>query len=110
MPCRCGGEPFGRACTPKGMEGRQGRPPISLSTPEDGMDTLQRRTLIPVFVGLFLAGCTAHATGRATQRDPAPARAAIEVHNQGRDRIDVYLISNGKGEWLLGRVDPLETA
>ena len=43
------------------------------------------------------------ATGRA-----APG-ATITFHNQGRDRIQVYLVGE-KHDWLIGRVEPRQTA
>jgi hypothetical protein len=35
--------------------------------------------------------------------------ASITLHNQGRDRIQVYLVGE-KEDWYIGRLEPLETA
>jgi hypothetical protein len=45
---------------------------------------------------------------RSASGELTPA-AAIIVHNQGRDRIQVYLVGE-KEDWYIGRLEPLETA
>src|SRR5215212_1625462 len=87
--------------------------PIPLSV-EDGMNTmdivgtLQRRALLALTAGLLTA-CATHPAGSPSRRSSAPIFATVKVQNQSRDRIHVYLIAP-RGEWLLGRVDPLQTA
>src|SRR5215208_6001450 len=94
--------------------------PLPLSV-EDGMDstdfvgTPQRRVLLALLAllalttGFVLAGCTTHPAASPSRRSSAPILAAVKVQNQSRDRIHVYLIAP-RGEWLLGRVEPLQTA
>lgn len=55
---------------------------------------------------LLIASCAlpgAKSTGR-----PEPS-ATITFHNQGRDRIQVYLVGE-KENWMIGRLEPLQTA
>ena len=59
-----------------------------------------------------LAACLAIAScvhRSAAAAGDLPRSATITVHNQGRDRIQVYLVSE-KQDWLIGRLEPLETA
>jgi hypothetical protein len=69
----------------------------------------RRRARLTLTAGLLLAGCATHPAGSSAQRRSAPIFATVKVQNQSRDRIHVYLLAP-RGEWLLGRVDPLQTA
>jgi hypothetical protein len=73
------------------------------------MNTPQRRSLLALTAGLFLAGCATQPAGSPVRHSSAPVMAAVKVQNQSRGRVYVYLISP-RGEWLLGRVEPLQTA
>jgi hypothetical protein len=64
------------------------------------------RRIAALAVGILMASCMQHRM--ALQEEPALA-GTITFHNNGRDRIQVYLIGE-KEDWLLGRLEPLETA
>ena len=64
------------------------------------------RGLITVAACLLSASCVQH--GRSAPGELAPS-ATITFHNQGRDRVQVYLVGE-KEDWLIGRLEPLETA
>jgi hypothetical protein len=74
----------------------------------DMVGTLQRRALVALTAGFLLTGCATHPAGSSARRSAAPTFATVKVQNQSRDRIHVYLIAP-RGEWLLGRVEPLQT-
>lgn len=64
------------------------------------------RGMIAVAACVLSAAC--FRAGGAASGELAPG-ATITFHNQGRDRIQVYLVGE-KEEWLIGRLEPLETA
>jgi hypothetical protein len=64
------------------------------------------RGMIAVAVCLVSASCVR--LGGSASGDLAP-RATITFHNQGRDLVQVYLVGE-KEDWLIGRLEPLETA
>lgn len=64
------------------------------------------RGAIAIAACLVCASCVR--PGRTAPGELAP-RPTITFRNQGRDRIRVYLVSE-KREWLIGRLEPLETA
>ena len=55
---------------------------------------------------LLIASCAL--PGAKSSGRPEPS-TTITFHNQGRDRIQVYLVAE-KQEWLIGRLEPLQTA
>lgn len=55
---------------------------------------------------LVLASCASPGAKSAGRPEPS---ATITFHNQGHDRIQVYLVAE-KQEWLIGRLEPLQTA
>jgi hypothetical protein len=57
-------------------------------------------------VCLLIASCAL--PGAKSPARPNPS-ATITFHNQGRDRIQVYLVGE-KENWLIGRLEPLQTA
>lgn len=67
--------------------------------------TKARRTAI-LTAGILLASCAQHRI--ASMNDPSSAET-ITFHNSGRERIQVYLVGQ-KDDWLLGRLEPMETA
>lgn len=64
------------------------------------------RGVITVAACLLNASCVK--LGGSAPGELAPS-AAITFHNQGRDRVQVYLVGE-KEDWLIGRLEPLETA
>jgi hypothetical protein len=69
------------------------------------MTTLHMRAFGALLTALVLDGC-ASVTARSNARpSQAEVRSAIEVDNQSRDRIDVYVITQER-EWHLGRLAP----
>jgi len=63
------------------------------------------RSIALLAAGILVASCM-HQMAPPEQRISA---GTITFHNQGRDRIQVYLIGD-KEDWLLGRLESLETA
>ncbi len=55
---------------------------------------------------LLIASCVS--LGAKSSRRPEPS-TTITFHNQGRERIQVYLVAE-KQDWLIGRLEPLQTA
>ena len=55
---------------------------------------------------LLIASCAL--PGANSTRQTAPS-ATITFRNEGRDRIQVYLVGE-KQDWLIGRLEPLQTA
>lgn len=70
------------------------------------MGIANTRGLITLAAFLMSASCVK--LGGSARGDLAPT-ATITVHNQGRDRVQVYLVGE-KDEWLIGRLEPLQTA
>src|SRR5512138_905300 len=55
---------------------------------------------------LVIASCASPGAKSAGRPEPS---ATITFHNQGRDRIQIYLVGE-KEDWLIGRLEPLQTA
>lgn len=64
------------------------------------------RCAFPLAACLLLISCAP--SPRMALARPEPART-ITFHNNGRERVQVYLIGQ-KEDWLLGRLEPLERA
>ena len=64
------------------------------------------RRIASLAAGILIASCMQHQIAPPAERISA---GTITFHNQGRDRIQVYLIGQ-KEDWLLGRLEPMETA
>jgi hypothetical protein len=64
------------------------------------------RGVIAVAACLVSTSCVR--LGGSASGDLAP-RATITFHNQGRERVQVYLVGE-KEDWFIGRLEPLETA
>ena len=70
------------------------------------MGIAKTRSIASLAAGILIASCMQHQMAPPGQ--PISAGTII-FHNQSRDRIQVYLIGE-KEDWLLGRLEPLETA
>ena len=64
------------------------------------------RSIATLAAGILMASCMQHQMALEGQRISA---GTITFHNQSRDRVQVYLIAE-KTDWLLGRLESLETA
>lgn len=69
------------------------------------MNTLQMRALGALITALVLDGCASVSARSDARSREAEARRAIQVDNQSRDRIDIYVITETR-EWHLGRLAP----
>jgi len=69
-----------------------------------GVPTIRRILLL--VAGLLVVSCTRN---RAAAPTPLPSARTITFHNNSRDRIQVYVVG-AKESWLLGRLEPYETA
>ncbi len=65
------------------------------------MSTLRTTTLLCSLASLIITACARRVAPEAT-----PMPVALQFSNEGRDRVDVYLVTPER-EWLLGRVEPL---
>ena len=70
------------------------------------MGIVTTRCFFLVLIGIPLVACAPQHRAPAA---PQPQAGTITFRNSGRDRIQVYLIGE-RENWLLGRLDPLETA
>ena len=64
------------------------------------------RRLVALAAGILMTSCAPHQMPLQGER---LFTGTITFRNQGPDRIQVYLIGE-KADWLLGRLEPLETA
>lgn len=69
------------------------------------MTTLQMRALGALLTALLLDGCASVSARPDVRSREAEAMSAIQVDNQSRDRIDIYVITETR-EWHVGRLDP----
>ena len=68
------------------------------------MNSAVIRGVITLAASFLIWACVSpRASGRASPD------TTITFHNQGRDRIQVYLVGE-KQEWLIGRLEPRQTA
>lgn len=65
------------------------------------------RSAVTLSAALVIASCVQH-NAAPLQNDNTPT-VTITFRNQSRDRIQVYLVGE-KEDWLLGRLEALETA
>lgn len=70
------------------------------------MGSSKIRGLIAVAACLVSASCIRSSGSASGELAPS---ATITFHNQGRDRVQVYLVGE-KEDWLIGRLEPLQTA
>lgn len=64
------------------------------------------RSAITLAAAISIASCAQH---HASAPEPASPAGTVLFRNQSRDRIQVYLAGE-KEDWLLGRLESLETA
>ena len=69
------------------------------------MGAAKFRNLFILAAGILLASCRQQ---QNVSPAPRPSIRTITFHNNGRDRIQVYLIGQ-KEDWLLGRLEPFQT-
>ena len=70
------------------------------------MDIANFGSIASLAASVLIASCASH----QHPEPPAPTRTeTIVFQNRSGDRIQVYLIGD-KQDWLLGRLDPMETA
>ena len=67
---------------------------------------IARIRIITLAATLLIASCVQH---QVAPEGPLESDAAVVFHNQGHDRIQVYLVGQ-RESWLLGRLEPRETA
>ena len=67
---------------------------------------IARIRIISLAVTIPIVSCLQH---QVAPEGPLESDAAVVFHNQGHDRIQVYLVGETQ-ERLLGRLEPLETA
>lgn len=70
------------------------------------MGVVRIRHFLMLAAGILSVSCT---QPRRAAPAPAPSARTITFHNKSADRIQVYLVGD-RENWLLGRLEPLETA
>ncbi len=72
------------------------------------MLTAHARALIALLGMVTLAGCATSATHASPADALAERRESLRFDNEGRDRVDVYLVGE-KRSWRIGRLEPGQT-
>lgn len=67
---------------------------------------IARIRIVTLTTTILIASCVRH---QVATEGPPDSDAVVIFHNQGHDRIQVYLVGETQ-ERLLGRLEPLETA